>query len=453
MTRAAIYTRISRDDNGDSLGVKRQERDCRQLAKTKGYEVADVLSDNDLSAYNGKRRPGYNHLLEGLRDGTYDAVIAWKFDRLSRTGIRGLTPLLDALDGRPLVCVHDSIDTSTPMGEGVAGMIASMAKQEARNTGDRVRRKKDELAEAGKPAGGARSFGFTADGMHHDKREARLIREAVRRLLAGTSLAEIARDWDRRNVPQVAGGKGWTANTIRRIVTAPRIAGLRVHRGEIVGAAAWKPIVSRADFETLQIRVAAKAGQPKRRSFLTGIVHCGECGQPMVRDVTFGKRRVWRCRPRFQRPGCGKVSCPADRLEEIVTEALLAAVDGPGLARMLNKKEGTGAGNELAAAEATLHDLAELFGAGGITQAEWLAARRGAEQRADKARQKLASDGASRALEGYAERGALRKAWPKLDVDQRRSILAAVIERVDVAKGAGNGARFDPGRIAIIWKA
>ncbi|MDQ6854494.1 MAG: recombinase family protein [Actinomycetota bacterium] len=451
MTRTAIYTRISRDDDGDALGVKRQERDCRQLADTKGYDVVDVLSDNDLSAYNGKRRPSYDRLLEGLRDGTYDAVIAWKFDRLSRTGIRGLTPLLDALDGRPLVCVMDSVDTSTPMGEGVAGMIASMAKQEAKNTGDRVRRKKDELAEAGRPAGGSRAFGFTADGMHHDKREARLIREAVRRLLSGESLAAVARDWNRRKVPQVAGGAGWVSATLRRIITAPRIAGLRVHRGQIVGPAAWKPIVSRDDFEALQVRVAAKKGQPKRRSFLTGIVHCAECGQPMVRDVQY-HRRVWRCRPRFQRPGCGKVSCPADPLEEIITEALLTAVDGPGLARM-RAATNTGAGEELAAAEAALRDLAELFGAGTISQAEWLTARRGAEERAETARRKLADDSAGRALTSYATPGALRATWPTLDVDQRRTILTAVIERVDVAKGAGNGARFDAERIEPIWRA
>src|SRR5262245_14743877 len=128
MTRAAIYCRISKDDEGKAAGVKRQEADCRKLAKGKGWRVADVLTDNDRSAYKGKARPAYDQLLAGLRDGSYDAVVAWKYDRLSRTGIRGLTPLLEALDGRPLVCVNDSIDTSTAMGRGVAGIIASVAE-------------------------------------------------------------------------------------------------------------------------------------------------------------------------------------------------------------------------------------------------------------------------------------------------------------------------------------
>jgi site-specific DNA recombinase len=449
VTRAAIYTRISRDEEGDSLGVKRQERDCRGLAKAKGWTVAAVLTDNDISAYNGKARPQYDPLLAGLRDGTYDALIAWKYDRLSRTGISGLTPLLDALDGRPLVCVNDSIDTSTPVGEGVAGLIASLAKQESKNTSDRVKRTLDDVAAVGKPPGGGRKFGFTPD-MKHDRREAKLVREAVRRVLGGTSLSVIVRDWDRRKVPQVNGGAGWTPQTLRRILTAPRIAGLRVHRGAVAGEAAWQPIIARDDFEAVQLRLKTKARQPKRRSFLTGVAVCAECGTPMLRDLDY-RERVWRCRPRFNRPGCGKVTVPAEWLEEVVTDALLTAVDGPGLARFLVRKD-TGAGDELAAAERTLRDLAELLGAGGITQSEWLAARRAAEQRADAARRRLADDTASRALAGFTAPGALRAAWPKLDVDRRRAILTVVIEAVTVAASSGKGARLDPGRIDLRWR-
>ncbi|MEB0014852.1 recombinase family protein, partial [Glaciimonas sp. Cout2] len=57
--RAAIYVRISRDRVGAGLGVERQEDDCRVLAKQMGLEVVRVLVDNDISAYSGKKRPGY----------------------------------------------------------------------------------------------------------------------------------------------------------------------------------------------------------------------------------------------------------------------------------------------------------------------------------------------------------------------------------------------------------
>jgi site-specific DNA recombinase len=55
----AIYARISSDQDGTALGVARQVQDCRGLAKSLGWVVAEEYVDNDLSAFSGKRRPGY----------------------------------------------------------------------------------------------------------------------------------------------------------------------------------------------------------------------------------------------------------------------------------------------------------------------------------------------------------------------------------------------------------
>ena len=54
---AAIYARISNDDNDDKLGVDRQERLCRSLAQRAGLVVGPVLIDDDVSAYKSKKRP------------------------------------------------------------------------------------------------------------------------------------------------------------------------------------------------------------------------------------------------------------------------------------------------------------------------------------------------------------------------------------------------------------
>src|SRR5262249_48756588 len=79
-----------------------------------------VLADDDLSAYDGRRRPAYERLLAGLGDEEFDVVMAWKLDRLTRSGIRGLTPLLDALDaaGGSLGCVHGQVDPARARGRG-----------------------------------------------------------------------------------------------------------------------------------------------------------------------------------------------------------------------------------------------------------------------------------------------------------------------------------------------
>jgi site-specific DNA recombinase len=51
VVRVAVYTRISDDDEGLALGVKRQESDCRSLVKLRGCELGYVASDNSVSAY------------------------------------------------------------------------------------------------------------------------------------------------------------------------------------------------------------------------------------------------------------------------------------------------------------------------------------------------------------------------------------------------------------------
>src|SRR5689334_8929596 len=83
--RAAIYTRISSDREGAGIKVATQEDDCRLLADQIGATVVTVHSDNDISAYSGKPRPGYRALLEDVAAGRVDVVLVWHTDRLHRS--------------------------------------------------------------------------------------------------------------------------------------------------------------------------------------------------------------------------------------------------------------------------------------------------------------------------------------------------------------------------------
>ncbi|WP_313861316.1 recombinase family protein, partial [Mycobacterium sp.] len=64
--RAAIYTRISLDQAGQGLGVARQLEDCRALADKLGWSVVKCFDDNDISAFSGKRRPGFEAMLDAM---------------------------------------------------------------------------------------------------------------------------------------------------------------------------------------------------------------------------------------------------------------------------------------------------------------------------------------------------------------------------------------------------
>ena len=82
---AAIYARISHDPSGERLGVQRQEADCLEEAKRRGWSVAQVYVDDDISAFNPKKaRPEYQRLLTDIQLGSRDGVPIWRLDRLHR---------------------------------------------------------------------------------------------------------------------------------------------------------------------------------------------------------------------------------------------------------------------------------------------------------------------------------------------------------------------------------
>jgi hypothetical protein len=120
--RAAVYTRISQDATGQRAGVTRQLEDCEALADRLGWEVTQRYEDNDLSAYSGHTRPGFEAMLKAMADSEFGAVICWHPDRLfkSMTDLERLIPI--ATDRRvQLRTVNAAVAADTrPPGEGRA---------------------------------------------------------------------------------------------------------------------------------------------------------------------------------------------------------------------------------------------------------------------------------------------------------------------------------------------
>src|SRR5450759_526624 len=190
VTAAAVYARISSDVEGSGQGVTRQLEDCRRLAGELGWLVAEEYVDNDLSAYSGKTRPGYERMLADLRDGTRDAVLVYHVDRLTRRPIE-LEQFLAALDAAKVRHVRFVVGDSDIMtGDGlmVVRMLAAVAANESANKSRRVLRKMDQLAEQGMPHGGHRIFGYDQDKITVREDEAAIIATLVSRYLAGESL-------------------------------------------------------------------------------------------------------------------------------------------------------------------------------------------------------------------------------------------------------------------------
>ncbi len=326
MTRAAVYTRYSKVlDPADTLGIDRQEEDNRTEAGRRGWSVAQVYADNDISASTGKPRPAYQRMLDDISDGLIDAVIVWDLDRLHRRPIE-LERFLELADRHQLklASVGGEVDLSTPQGVMVARIKAAVARHEIDQMRRRLLRKMDQLAASGHFHGGRRPFGYQADGITVIDAEATIIQECAARLLSGESFNELVRDLNRRQIPTTSGA-AWTRASVKSMLTAPRVAGLRQHRGEIIGEAAWPAILDRATWGAVGALLRDPARrQPGhvagRRHLLSGIARCSECEGPLhVLHRSGGRSPAYACRR-----GCGKVRVAAYQLEDFIEQLLFA---------------------------------------------------------------------------------------------------------------------------------
>ena len=451
--RAAIYTRIS-SDSGTTLGVSRQEQDCRALAAQRGWSISGVYVDNDISASSSKPRPAYRRLLDDLAEGLVDAVVVWDLDRLHRRPVE-LEEFLDLADRHKisLASVGGDVDLATPQGRMVARIKGAVARQEIEQISRRLRRKQLELANAGRvSSGGIRPFGYTRDRMQVIPYEAEIIREAANRVLAGESLGGIAADLTARGIATVRGAP-WSRTTLRELLLRPRIAGLRQYQGAVIGQAAWPPILDRETYEGLRAVLSHPQRRPPgltnaRKHLLSGIATCGVCGSPLkIHHGGPSAPLAYSCQQR----GCGKVRRALHHLDEFVTALVITR-----LARA-NIQPGPDVGNEqlgeqIAAVEARLEEVAVAFADDPtITADQVRAMTRRLRNTLDQLQARQADRMRSTVLAGLGGVD-LAGTWASLSLSRRRAIISVLAESVIVLPTVRRGRGFDPSRIDIRWR-
>ncbi len=458
----AVYARISSDD-GTALGVKRQVRDCRRLATELGWKVAEEYVDNDISAYGGKHRRSYERMLEDLADGFRDGVIVYHPDRLTRRPIEleQFVEVLTNAGGCPVRFVAGGpVDVGDGDGLLVLRMLAAVAANESASKSRRVRRKLDEVAAAGRPHGGHyRAFGYEDDRITVKEDEAEVVRAVTARFVAGESIRSLATWLDQEGVKTVAGGP-WRTTTLNAMLASPRIAGLRQHRGEVIGDAVWDPIISLAERDKILARMEARKTSGRRtprRYLLSGLLRCGRCGTTLYSSARATTRR-YVCLSGPDHRGCGRLTVVAEPLEDLITEAVLYRLDTPELADTLSgrnraDKQAAGLADTIAADRAQLDELAGLYADRQIGVREWMAARRPIEDRITDTEKRLARMTRTDTLTGLVGNGtALRGQWDDLILTRQHAIIAAVMDHAVVAPGVAGARQLDPNRVDPVWR-
>lgn len=463
----AIYLRMSQDRSHEEQGIERHEEDCRALADELGWEVIAVYTDNDISAYGGKRRPGYEEMIAAIEAGEIKGVLAYHPSRLHRrvAETEPYIALCDKFNVETRTVAAGYWDLSTATGRHYARMSAAADMYESELKGERVARRRRQGAKQGVFSGGARPYGYTKDSSALVADEAKELRNAAAAVVRGASLRSLVKDLNERGVSTATGKGAWTSKQLKDTLISPRIAGLSSYHGEVVGKAQWPAIVSEETWRA----VASILTNPARRTngnpgpgpkwLGSGIYRCGVCQKASVRVSTYGsyRKKAYRC-ANTERLAGGHVSRSAEKVDLYVESAVVARLqipgfvlgavdtDDPELAATLTA--------ELELLRSRKDELVSMQMAGEIDRSQLATGTAEFNVRAAEITAMLARMGKRSPLTRFKDADAadIPAIWDGLGLDDKRAVLEYVAEVTIYRSAPGGGVRFDTDSVVIDWK-
>ena len=326
-----IYLRISQDRTGEQLGVERQERDCRALAKSLGLEVTKVYTDNDVSATSGKARPAFEAMLKAQPE----VIVAWHQDRLLRL-TSDLEKVIE-LNVPVHMVTAGSLDLSTPSGRAVARTVAAWSQYEGEQKAIRQQAANLQRAERGHWQFSRRPYGYERrDGrVEIVEAEAEVVRELYRRYIAGETLYAIAADLTARDVPTFDGA--WSMKRVGQIMRNSHYAGVVEYRGQVLDVEPdWTPLI---DARTWSDYLETRDGRRRKGSWstttkhlLSGMLECGVCGGRLLARPEYRKGKDG------ERIATQSYQCTPGWHVAILARDVEPVVEGVVLARLADKK-------------------------------------------------------------------------------------------------------------------
>lgn len=461
--RAAVYVRISRDREGAGLGVERQRDDCTQLAERLGWTVIDTYTDNDISAYSGASRPGYDQMCADLDAGKAQAVLAWHSDRLHRRPIE-LESFIDLCDRRDIqvqTVTAGTVDLSTPSGKAIARTLIAWARHEVEHSIERQKRAKQQAALDGKYRGGRRAFGYEADGVTANSVEAAAIRDGAEKVLTGVSLRQITREWNAAGLRTSFGGKEFASREVRKILLRPRNAGLSLHDGKPVADGQWEKILDADTHAALvaMLRSPDRVGHGFERKYQgSGVYVCGKCGARMTVAVhngtkSDGWRRTYAC------SAAKHLGRDMHHLDYFVDEVVIGKLSEPDAAISLTGPEVADAAElqrRRDGIRARLDELSEMFADGSIDGPQLKRGTADLRSKLDGIESELAAARSASAMANLVLSGDdLRTTWHNTPPDVRGKIIDTLMTVTVQPAPRGRrpgGVYFDPDHVDIDWK-
>lgn len=163
--KACVYTRVSTAEQAaEGYSIEEQDRMCRAAIESKGWTYVTTYSDPGVSGRT-MNRPGLQEMMTAIEAGEIDAVVIYKLDRLSRKQRDTMTIIEEVFlkNDVALMSLNETLDTSTPWGRAMIGILSSFNQMESENIQARTAMGREAKANEGGYAGGKPPIGYRAD--------------------------------------------------------------------------------------------------------------------------------------------------------------------------------------------------------------------------------------------------------------------------------------------------
>lgn len=328
--KAAIYIRVSTDAQAEEgYSVEAQKEQLTAYCVSKRIKHYELYIDGGWSGSN-LARPEIQRLIQDVKDNKISHVIVFKLDRLSRSQKDTLYLIEDVFNPHDVsfVSLNESMDTSTPMGRLMIGILSAFAQLERENIRLRTRMGMKERVKAGYWMGGGKiPFGYdydSEDGILVPNKDAEKVKQVYALYIAGKSPQVIA------NLLGLKYEKLVTQILIRKCNY-----GVIEYNGEIYQGK-HESIISKETYDMamkcMYERKAVRANSTEH--LLTGLVYCGKCGAKMRYIKWGGQGYKFMCysqqksKPYLVKdPDCDQPKISAEEVETMVKNAIFEFAD------------------------------------------------------------------------------------------------------------------------------
>lgn len=346
----AIYTRKSTDENlhGDFTSLDSQAEYCRSFIKSREPEgwkpFEEAYNDPGFSGGN-MDRPGLKKLISDAKQGKFQVVVCYKYDRLSRN-TKDFLYILDVFDrcGVAFVSVTQPIDTTSSIGRLMRSILMDFAQFEREMIGERTRDKISAMARKGKWFGGRPILGFDINSetkkLVPNLEEVKQVQEMFETYLRTGSLAHTVKLLDEKGIRM----KRWLAKNgvekggyklhkvkLDSLLRNPVYIGNIRHNGSQYKGE-HEAIIPEKLFndvgDLLSRNVNGQFKRPNRdverhHFLLRGLVRCVHCDYAMTPNFAYSKGHkffYYKCLSvvKLDKSACKVRSIPAKALEEFV---------------------------------------------------------------------------------------------------------------------------------------